>query len=133
MGFEAPAQQKTASGNSLCPAVAAANASADASAVAREKENAWKDCAGDTRSACVDSANTKYRRATFVTPRGKRKESECKARWVTGNTHLELSQGIVELVLRPCNDGNVGPSLYENLCERESEALTTACNVDVLA
>lgn len=76
---------------------------------------------------------TKYGRATFVTSRGKKKEGECKARWVTGYTHLELPQGIVELVLCPCNDGNVGSFLYENLCKRKSEALTTACNVDVLA
>lgn len=52
MGFAAPAQQKTASGNSLWPAVAAAKASADAEAEAREKENAWKDCVGDVRCVC---------------------------------------------------------------------------------
>ena len=60
MGFEAPAQQKTASGNSLWPAVAAAKASADAEAEAREKENALKDCVGDTRSACVTVIVTEY-------------------------------------------------------------------------
>ena len=43
-----------ASGNLLCAAVAAAKASADAEAGAREKENAWKDCEGDTRSACIE-------------------------------------------------------------------------------
>jgi hypothetical protein len=90
MGFEAPAQQKTASGNSLWPTVAAAKASAEAEAEAREKENAWKDCVGDTRSACVDGNSAEYQ-----TSRSKQKKRERKTRWITGYTHLELFQGIV--------------------------------------
>lgn len=61
MGFEAPAQQKTASGNALWPAVAAAKASADAEAEVREKANAWKDCVGETRSVYIDGDSTEYR------------------------------------------------------------------------
>ena len=115
MSFEAPAQQKMASGNSLCAAVAAAKASADAEAEAREEENAWKDCEGDIRSVCVEHKG----------PGGNEDHAFYPPRVLLWN----------RLACSACHDGDIGTSLDENFCEGESEALTTSttCNIDMLA